>query len=401
MPESLASPAAPAAAPSDPRVLIDELVEEFRSTAVARDQQGGTPKAERDRIRSAGLLTLMIPRQRGGQGASWVTAFDLSRRLARVDASLAHVYSYHNLGVVIPHLFGSEQQRVHFETATVREGWWWGNALNPLDRRAVLVADGSEFRLEGVKRFCSGSHDAEILPVGAVDPASGDLVVVVLPADREGIQLQHDWDAIGQRQTDSGSVRFEAVRVLREEVLGSRSAAPSPFRTFRACLTQLNLAHIFLGIAEGALEEARTVLLGQPDPGPGSPAASSRCGDPHVIQLFGELWLQLQAAIALVEQAALPLQQAWEKGPDITAEERGRCAVQIAAAKVTASRAGLAITSRLFELVGARGVSRSLGLDRHWRNLRTLSLHDPDTRKVEALGAWGLRRQLPAPDFYL
>jgi len=393
VPDPLATLATPAASPADPRVVIEELIQEFRTTAVARDQQGGTPKAERDRIRASGLLTLMIPVARGGQGASWVTAFDLSRRLARLDASLAHVYSYHNLGVVIPHLFGSEQQRAHFETATVREGWWWGNALNPLDRRCRLVADGSDYRLEGEKRFCSGSHDAEILPVGAVDPRSGDLVVVVLPADREGIQLQHDWDAIGQRQTDSGSVRFEAVRVFRDDVLGSRRTAASPFRTFRACLTQLNLAHIFLGIAEGGLEEARTSLQGQ--------AASGRSGDPHVIQLFGELWLQLKAATALVEQAALPLQQAWEKGEALTAEERGSCALHIAAAKVAASRAGLEITSRLFDLVGARGVSRSLGLDRHWRNLRTLSLHDPDSRKVQALGAWGLHGQLPEPDFYL
>lgn len=341
----------------------------------------------------------MIPRARGGHGASWVTAFDLSRRLARADASLAHVYSYHNLGVALPRLFGTAEQQEHYETATIREGWWWGNALNPLDRRCRLVADGSDYRLEGEKRFCSGSHDAEILPVGAVDPASGELVVVVLPADREGIQLQHDWDAIGQRQTDSGSVRFEAVRVFRDEVLGSRSAAASPFRTIRACLTQLNLAHIFLGIAEGGLEEARACLLGQAEPGP--PATSGRSADPHVIQLFGELWLQLQAATALVEQAALPLQQAWEQDTALTAEERGRCAVRIAAAKVAASRAGLEITSRLFELVGARGVSRSLGLDRHWRNLRTLSLHDPDSRKVQALGAWGLNGQLPEPGFYL
>lgn len=399
MPESLAPLATPAAAPVDPRVLIETLIPAFRATAIARDQQGGTPKAERDRLRASGLLALMIPSARGGHGASWVTAFDLSRRLARVDASLAHVYSYHNLGVALPQLFGTEDQRAHFETATVREGWWWGNALNPLDHRARLVADGSDYRLEGEKRFCSGSHDAEILPVGAVDPASGELLVVVLPSEREGIRLQNDWDAIGQRQTDSGSVRFEAVRVFRHEVLGSRSTAASPFRTIRACLTQLNLAHIFLGIAEGGLEEARACLLGEAEPG--APAASGRAGDPHVIQLFGELWLQLQAATALVEQAALPLQRAWEQGPALSAEERGRCAVRIAAAKVAASRAGLEITSRLFELVGARGVSRSLGLDRHWRNLRTLSLHDPDARKVQALGAWGLNGQLPEPSFYL
>ncbi|MCX5960960.1 MAG: acyl-CoA dehydrogenase family protein [Cyanobacteria bacterium] len=398
-PAPFPSPSTTAAVRPDPRSLMETLVQEFRATAVARDHRGGTPKAERDRIRASGLLSLMIPQLRGGHGATWVTAFDLSRRLARVDASLAHVYSYHNLGVALPGLFGSDEQREHFETATVREGWWWGNALNPLDRRCRLVADGGDYRLQGDKRFCSGSHDAEILPVGAVDSASGDLVVVVVPAEREGIRLHNDWEAIGQRQTDSGSVRFEAVRVFHQEVLGRRSAGASPFQTIRACLTQLNLAHIFVGIAEGSLEEARRCLLGEADLGAAAP--SCRSGDPHVIQLFGELWLQLEAATALLEQAALPLQRAWERGPALTHEERAHCAVKIAAAKVAAARAGLEITSRVFELVGARGVSSSLGLDRHWRNLRTLSLHDPDSRKIESLGAWGLHGQLPEPGFYI
>jgi alkylation response protein AidB-like acyl-CoA dehydrogenase len=384
---------------TDPKALVDSLAQEFKATAVARDQQGGTPKIERDRIRASGLLSLMIPRARGGHGGDWVTAFDLARRLARVDASLAHVYSYHNLGVVIPSIFGSEEQRVNFETKTVLEGWWWGNALNPLDRRCLLQADGDDYRLIGEKRFCSGSHDAEILPVGAVDPSSGDLVVVVVPSDREGIQVNNDWDAIGQRQTDSGSVGFDHVHVFRHEVLGRRNAEANPFQTIRACLTQLNMAHIFLGIAEGSLEEASSCLLAQGEPGTRGP--SGRAGDPHVIQLFGELFLQLQAANALVRQAAQPLQRAWDKGAALTLEERGRCALDISAAKVAASRAGLEITSRIFELVGARGVSTSIGLDRYWRNLRTLSLHDPDHRKIDALGAWALHGQLPEPSFYI
>lgn len=383
---------------ADPQALMETLIVEFRSTAVSREQRGGTPKQERDLIRTSGLLSLMIPCSKGGYGASWITAFDLTRRLARVDASLAHVYSYHNLGVVLPILFGSEEQQDYFDTATLRESWWWGNALNPLDRRCRLVVEGSDFRLEGDKRFCSGSHDAEILPVGAVDPLNGDLVVVVVPTDREGIHLHHDWDAMGQRQTDSGSVSFNGVRVFKHEVLGRRTVEANAFQTFRACLTQLNLAHIFLGIAEGGLDEARSFLQGQDAR---DPTVRARGADSHVIDLFGELWLQLQAATSLVESAVVPLQSAWERGPELTDDERGHCALKIAAAKVVTSRAGLEITNRLFELVGARGVSRNLGLDRHWRNLRTLTLHDPDSRKIQALGDWGLNGQLPQPGFYL
>ena len=380
---------------SDALLRLEPLLADFRRSAAARDLLGGTPQQERDRLRATGLLTLLIPKEHGGQGAPWTTALELTRRLARVDASLAHVLSYHYLGVTIPRIFGNAEQQKYYESASVQQGWWWGNALNPLDHRCRLYAEGSHYRLEGEKRYCSGSHDAEILPVTAVDEASGALLILLLPADRPGISLLDDWNAIGQRQTDSGSVQFSAVNVFPSEILGRRSSPANPFQTIRACLTQLSMAHIFLGIAEGAFDEAKALVQDQAKLG------GTRREDHHVIQAFGEYWLQLQAAAALVEQAASPLQQAWDQGDALSAEQRGACALQISAAKVAASRAGLAISSGLFELVGARSVDRGLGLDRFWRNLRTLSLHDPEAKKIEALGQGALNGRLPEPGFYL
>jgi alkylation response protein AidB-like acyl-CoA dehydrogenase len=152
------------------------------------------------------------------------------------------------------------------------------------------------------------------------------------------------------------------------------------------------MSHIFLGIAEGALEEAKLLVLSRPD--------GERSHDCDVLHTFGELWLSLQPATALLNRASCLLQQAWDRGPVLTAEERGACALQISAAKVACSRAGLEITSHLFEVVGAGGVARSLGLDRHWCNLRTLSLHDPEATKIRAMGAWAVHGHLPEPGFY-
>ncbi|MND85633.1 Dibenzothiophene desulfurization enzyme C [compost metagenome] len=72
----------------------------------------------------------------------------------------------------------------------------------------------------------------------------------------------------------------------------------------------------------------------------------------------------------------------------------------IATAKVAASRDGLEICSKVFEVTGARATQASVGLDRHWRNLRTQSLHDPLDYKLHELGEWALNGQLPTPTFY-
>jgi len=50
------------------------------------------------------------------------------------------------------------------------------------------------------------------------------------------------------------------------------------------------------------------------------------------------------------------------------------------------------LCSRLFEVTGARSTHASLRLDRHWRNLRTQSLHDPVDYRIRELGEWALKQ---------
>ena len=75
--------------------------------------------------------------------------------------------------------------------------WFWCNALNPLDRRATLTPDGTGFLLNGTKSFCSGSKDSDILPITAVRQDTSELTIIVIPTQREGIQIHDDWDNMG------------------------------------------------------------------------------------------------------------------------------------------------------------------------------------------------------------
>ncbi|MFN9557791.1 MAG: acyl-CoA dehydrogenase family protein, partial [Dolichospermum sp.] len=95
-------------------VLAQSLAREFAQTAIERDAQGGTPKQERDSLRKSNLLKLIIPQECGGIGANWITTFQIIREFAKVDSSLAHVFSYHQIGVVIPHIFGTIEQKQYY-----------------------------------------------------------------------------------------------------------------------------------------------------------------------------------------------------------------------------------------------------------------------------------------------
>lgn len=383
---------------SDYLALATDLAQEFAQTAIERDAQGGTPKAERDRIRQSGLLKLIIPTEFGGLGQSWQTALRITREFAKVDSSIAHVFSYHHLGVVAPHIFGSPEQKSRYYRQTVENNWFWCNALNPLDRRVSLTPDGNTFRLNGIKSFCSGSVDSDLIPVTAVQPDQPSFAIVVVPTARSGVIVHGDWNNMGQRQTDSGSVSFENVAIDPTEIL-IPAAEGLTFKTFRSCLTQITFTNIYLGIALGAFEAAKHYTQTESKPWLTS-GVDRATQDPYVLHHYGQMQIQLQAATALADQAGVLLQQAWEKEYDLTEIDRGECAIAIAQAKAFVTQIGLDITSQIFEVMGARSTAAKYGFDRYWRNLRTFTLHDPVDYKIRAIGNWALNDELPKPDFY-
>jgi len=376
------------------------LAADFALTAVERDERGGTPKTERDALRQSGLLALSIPTQYGGLGARWSDTLGIVREFAKVDSSIAHVFGFHHLMLATVRLFSRQDQWQPWFEQTARQNWFWGNALNPLDTRTVVKDFGGWREFSGKKSFCSGASDSEMLIASAVDEsAGGKLLIAAIPSGRSGITLHNDWNNIGQRQTDSGSASFERVRVEESELLLDPGPLSTPFACLRPLIAQLTFTHMFLGIAEGAFEEARHYTLTETRSWHKSSAEDVR-QDPYVLHHYGEFWVALEGVRLLVERAAELLDHAWAKGPGLSENERGQLAIAIATAKVAATRQGLELCSRLFEVTGARSTHASLRLDRHLRNLRTQTLHDPVDYKLHELGDWALNQSLPTPTFY-
>lgn len=381
-------------------VVLQALCRRFAETAAERDVLGGTPKAQRDDIRRSGLLRLSIPQSLGGLGGRWSLVLSAVRQLARADSSLAHLFAFHHLMLATVQLFGQPAQWQPWLRHTAQRDWFWGNALNPLDRRTTWRRTPHGLEFSGMKSFCSGALDSQMLVVSAVDESDASrMLVAAVPTSRSGIHLMQDWDNIGQRQTDSGSVYFDRLRVEDDELLLDPGPLSTPLACMRPLLAQAILANIYVGIAEGAFSDALHYTLHEARPWPGSRRAAAE-EDPHVLTGFGEFHVGLEAMRLLTDRAGQRVDEALQRGSELTADERGATAVAIAAAKVCATRTGLDICNRLFEVTGARSTHARLGLDRHWRNLRTHTLHDPVQLKLQELGDWVLKGQWPQPTFY-
>ncbi|MGU7813223.1 acyl-CoA dehydrogenase family protein [Burkholderia sp. AW49-1] len=379
---------------------LARAIDALRATAAARDRAGGHAADEKQRLADAGLLTLAVPREFGGQEAEWPAIYDTIRLIARVDSALAHLVGFQVLQVVSVDVWGSAAQRERYLRGTVEHRWWWGNAVNPLDTRLVATAtpDGG-YRLDGVKGFCSGTRGSQRMTVAAHDPETGRAVFGVVPTDRDGITVNEDWDPVGQRQTDSGSVRFDGVSLAPDDVLHRSEMPPTPRATLRTLVSQLVLTNLFVGLAEGALAEAREYVLahGRPWINSGVTRASD---DPYTLQRFGDMRVQAVAAASLADRAAVALQRAWTRRDALTAGERAEVALAVSDAKIVAQRAALDNGEALFDACGARATAASLGLDRFWRNARTHTLHDPLDYRLRDVGRFALTGELPQASLY-
>ena len=384
---------------SDVIPVAQSLAQQFAQTAIERDKVGGTPKYERDLIRQSGLLSLSIPEQFGGLSGQWQDIFNVVKIFAQVDSSLAHVFGFHHLLLATVRLFGNAQQWQRWYKLTAEKSWFWGNALNPLDNRTVVKNQEDWYEFSGKKSFCSGALDSEMLIASGVDEASGKLLIAAVPTSRSGITLYHDWDNIGQRQTDSGSSIFERVRVEIKDMLLDPGPLSTPFSTLRPLIAQLVFVNMFLGVAEGAMLEAKRYTKTESRPWFLS-GVEHADQDPYILRHYGEFWLELETVRLLNTNAITKLQEAWDIAEDLTEQQRGEVAIAVATAKVAATRTSLDITNRIFEVTGARATQASLRFDRFWRNVRTQTLHDPVEYKLKDLGLWALNDLYPKASFY-
>ncbi|GAB3615884.1 monooxygenase [Okibacterium endophyticum] len=363
--------------------VAESVARELAVDVLERDRANEDPHRELQLLRDAGLVTLLDPLEQGGGGAHWQTAFLVLRTLARVDASVAQVLAYSyinksNISFTVPR----QRQHAWYQRAIAGQEVW-GDSVNPVDPDLELVADGDGFRLNGTKHFSTGASVGDRILVSALvrgGRRDGRYLLVVVD-HRDGVEPLGDWDALGQRLSASGSVRYSEVRVDANEVLGE--LGDEPFANLITPGIQLAFVNLYLGIAQGALEQGRDITRARKNAWFLSSADRYR-NDPFVQRVFGEFVSRVAAAEALADRVGRRFDEVVDLGSAVTFETRGELEIEIAQAKVVSTEVGVEVANRIFEVTGSSSAKASVGLDLHWRNIRTHSLHDPvDYKKLE------------------
>ncbi|QRM57602.1 acyl-CoA dehydrogenase family protein [Sinorhizobium sp. BG8] len=392
-------------APQDDRQRLFAKAREIAADLTRRgaelDLAGKPPHDEIDRLKETGLLTALHPAEIGGGGLDWVDGLRLVRILARGDSSIGQLLGYHYVNSQYIYWAADDPDKAwELGAETVARKLYWGAAVNPRDPGLTLTRNGDHYLLNGRKTFSTGAHVSDRINVSA---ELGDQIAnFVVPTDRPGYLAHDDWDNIGQRLSDSGSVEFRNFPVHESDFilpLASKDSPPPVQATFNTPLIQLVFVNFYLGTAEGALEQAIDYVRTTTRPWitSGVTAASE---DPYILERIGEFRAALKASAALADTAAADVQSALALGRAVSPRARGEAAIEAYAAKIHSTHVALDITSRIFELMGARATASHYRFDRYWRNVRTHSLHDPVFYKAREVGDFALNARIPPVSLY-
>jgi SfnB family sulfur acquisition oxidoreductase len=369
------------------------LAQKFAVGAAERDRNRILPKAELDEFSGQGLWAISIPKAFGGAEVKHTTIVEMFRTIAQADPSIAQIAHNHFCVVDAIRLDGSEEQKArYFEE--VLKGKRFGNAFseagtkNVMDFQTKIEPAGNDFLMNGKKFYSTGALFADYIPTAAVNADKNGLLVII-PRETPGLTVIDDWSGFGQRVTASGSVVLENVRVKSNWIVPAYRAYERP--TLTGPLSQIIQAAIDGGIARAALNETVHFVRERSRPWIDSNVERA-CDDPLTISEVGNITIRVHAAEALLARAARLFDAA-----DSEPNEEGVAEVAVAVneAKVLTTEAAILATNKLFELAGTQSTLAKHGLDRHWRNARTHTLHDPARWKYYGVGNYFLNNVLP------
>ncbi len=379
-----------------------EVAAVLAEDAAERDQANEKPEAEVSLLKESGLVTLMGPREHGGGGENWVTAYRVIREVAKADGSIGQLLGYHYLWNQLPRMWGTREQWERMEAESTRERWLWGGAVNPRDDDLVVRDTGDHLVFNGRKAFSTGGRVSDITVLeGIFESTEDDHVFAIVPSTASGLVRNGDWDNMGQRLTESGSVEIQDVQADWSEALGfvDKEFVERVYNTLTLPAIQLVFINFYVGIAQGALQSAAEYTREKTRPWLFS-EVDCAVDDPYILENYGDMASELAAVEALVDRAGDEIQKAHDDPDALTERRRGEIAVLVATAKVRSTKAALDVTSRIFEVTGARATASKYSMDRFWRNVRTHTLHDPVSYKLREVGVFALRDEIPEPTWY-
>lgn len=375
---------------SDPEAIeiAQQLSVEFAKESAERDRKRRLPFTELDKLSASGLLGITVPKEYGGAAVSNVTLAEVIALLSQGDASLGQIPQNHLYMVEAIRLSATEEQKQRF-FRLVLKGKRFGNAFTEVGTKTAtafktrLTRTDAGYILNGKKFYSTGALFADIVPVVALNDEDKTVIVFV---DRQtpGLTVIDDWSGMGQRTTASGTTLIENIAVQEQDIIYHHLAFEQ--QTTMGAVAQIIHAAVDVGIARAAYQDAIQFIRQHTRPWIETDFEHGY-EEPLIIYGVGEMSVKLHAAEALLKRSGEFIDRALESKTQQSAIE---ASIAVAEAKAFADEASIFITNKFFELSGTKSTLDQFNYNRHWRNARTHTLHDPVRWKYINIGNYFL-----------
>lgn len=391
-----------------PTLRYDELAERFRpvfarirSSAIERDLVRELPHEQIGWLKESGFTTLRLSAEDGGFAATLPELFNLLIELSAADSNVTNALRSH---------FGFTEDVLNSSVVGWRSEWLQriaareliGSGFSEVGEAKVgsfstmLTRNGDHWLLNGAKYYTTGSLFADWINLGGNDE-NGEPIGALVPRQAAGVDVVDDWDGFGQSLTASGTALFSDVVIKAELVT-------PPGGRFKYSSAFFQLVHLatLAGIGRAAATDvARLVSERKRIYSHGNAASVSE--DPQILQVVGQVRGAAYSAGAIVLKAADALQRAYELRADVdpTISERTNAIAEIEVNQSVHAVTSLILeaTTLLFDALGASATKRGLGLDRYWRNARTISSHNPRIYRDRIVGDFAVNGTPPPAQY--
>ncbi len=350
------------------------LVPRLSARAAEHDAAGSFPFTNIEDVRRAQLPRLVVPVDYGGWGANLLETIRVVETLALGDGSTALAVTMHlqTLGYVAeahswPAAIFAQLCRAAVERGalvnylgTEPELGSPSRGGQPQTTAQPVPADdprGPGWLLNGRKSFASLSPALDYLIVLATCADGSGQVANFVATPGPGVEIVETWDSLGMRATGSHDVLLHDVFVPAEMMIPAAAVGPTGKPKTNAWFP-LTVSAVYLGVAAAALTCTAHYAHTRVPTALGKPIATLET----IQHRLGQAEFLLHQARAQLYYTA----ELWDR----YAERRDDLGPAIMAAKVTVTNNAVAIVDHCMRAAGGASMSKTLPLERYYRDVR-------------------------------
>jgi alkylation response protein AidB-like acyl-CoA dehydrogenase len=358
------------------RLAAREFAEgEFPGVAREYDRREEFPRELWKKACELGFIGLFIKKEYGGLGLGFLEFAMVMEEFWRVDPGCGNILLT-AFGAELVQLYGTEEQKKKFLPPLTKGKAIMGTAITEPDAGSDILSiltlakrDGDSYVISGSKQFITNGSIANYLAVFCqVNPEAASRLkrfgIIIVETDRPGFGAIKITGKMGIRASDTAEIRFNEVRVPKENLIGTREG-----EGFSQIMQLFNINRVIaasqgIGVAQGALDKAIQYVKKRRQFG--QPLATFQATQFKIAEMA--TWVE--AARNLCYKAGWMLDHE-RVDPKL-----------ISIAKYLAGEVGVKVTNEALQLHGGYGYIADYDIERFYRDAKIVEIYE-GTKEIE------------------